>query len=1590
MANLLNTTISGSLNIGDGSADTRLIIKRLDSTVADDIQFYNGTTRVGEIGTQDTTWLRINQNTVKNIYTPRYIRADGGFFVDGTAKGINGSGNFIGGTITNASDANVSNWDTAYGWGNHASAGYLTGVTNISGYSGALLREDNRTISPSELTAGQMKFGFTSYGNNNSSPYADFIHFRSYTDSSGGADNLVMFKKSGIGMRIWQQTFGSSTAYSSYVDVLTSAGGTLTGNLQLTDPTTAGTSSKIQFGTSTSWNNNIGIESYWMVFGCNQNEGFKFEDSTGNMLLQLNGGNSSSGNGQLSATFAGDITFGDSHFIGDDASDNLLIQSSANENIIINSLDDLLFRTSGTTQLQINSTTATFSGNVNLGNNNITNVNSLGFDDGISLFGGGAANYLHFKSNNTGAGGIEFFDGEDVRQGYLYYDGDNNTPSFGLLDASGTWAVRIVKDGLVELRYDNAIKLQTTSTGIDILDGNIAVDSSKGFNNSGSWTRNQTPYGYIEFGPANASWAHIYTDRANFYFNKNLYVNNNLVWNAGNFTPSAYLPLAGGTMTGGLTGTTASFSGKVDFQGDAAIEGGTGYGVFKGYSTNANHFIAVRGVVANQNSLSITGGHQTTFVEHANGAAEGWYFKSNTTGSYREIARIDGLNNMYLGGNTVWNAGNDGSGSGLDADLLDGVHKPTNFSATSQTYTTIATGQWDLPTGSSMFSKSDSVGGPGQIGYWYVTGRRNISGGYGGIYSSYSSGNHWFGYNGSGTSNPTWDKIWTDKTFTPGDYLPLAGGVMSGNIERSAHNSGFLVGGYNNVGNNSASTNPIFTIGTNYLPAATTLGSMYGIGYSHPNASFISLTGANGWGMYVAAGGTARVWLDGGSGNISHAGSLYTAGSGNFVGTVSAPVFSGNITSSGDGQSNYPFRLGADYNSYMMTVASNTWGLFWAGSNGARYGTNGNGGPGNIWSNSTNPNEFAFVGSDSTAWTVHGSTGNTWQKGDLYVGGGDIVLSGTGRIQGIDTVSASTDAANKSYVDFTDRSYITDSRGSVRAPSYYDDRYAQWDFQNVSDTGVGGDGWHALLTVSKWSSFDASHRQEQLIFSGEHLWRRTASSDSAWGTSKKILDSSNYSSYALPLSGGTMSGAISFGTSNANINMSRGGFITFYEDSNSNHSIGSRNNTGAEADDIRINSYGAVYVNLDSNSNNTSGADFVIGRHGGGTSTISDLFKVDGENGNITTSGVSAGGGTISGGNIVFSGTVGGNASQSRDKLRVWNGYHYSIGMMNAYTFGSLGNDYAMSFQMNDSSSRGFWWGDVGHSNAQGAMSLTTDGRLYVAKNITVGQGEAYTTDAIQSSFLNVYGDSATIPAATVYQSNVNGDGLFVNMDSNASVDYVLRLQADGGSEDVLYARANGQIGIGTESPNGRLNIIKPGLGGFEFHPENSTDTNLLMHFDRLANADMNIQTRAATHQFLIGPTEKMRLDASGHLIVYSLGSSTVAASDVRYHTGSKEIFYQTSSKRYKTDIINLESSLDKINALRPVRYKNIDTQEVSCGLIAEETVKIIPEVVFTKEIEGFSEPQVEGINYSDIVPFLIKSIQELKAEIELLKSNQN
>jgi len=128
----------------------------------------------------------------------------------------------------------------------------------------------------------------------------------------------------------------------------------------------------------------------------------------------------------------------------------------------------------------------------------------------------------------------------------------------------------------------------------------------------------------------------------------------------------------------------------------------------------------------------------------------------------------------------------DGSGSGLDADLLDGKQPPTNWAATAQTYTTIASGGWDLPTGSSVFSKADSSGGPNDDGYWFVTGHRDTGGGFSGIYTPHNDGNFYVGFS-STDSNPTWYTVWTSGSDGSGSGLDadLLDGVQGSSYLRS-------------------------------------------------------------------------------------------------------------------------------------------------------------------------------------------------------------------------------------------------------------------------------------------------------------------------------------------------------------------------------------------------------------------------------------------------------------------------------------------------------------------------------------------------------------------------------------------------------------------------------------------------------------------------------------------------------------------------------------------------------------------------------------------------------------------------------------
>ena len=85
---------------------------------------------------------------------------------------------------------------------------------------------------------------------------------------------------------------------------------------------------------------------------------------------------------------------------------------------------------------------------------------------------------------------------------------------------------------------------------------------------------------------------------------------------------------------------------------------------------------------------------------------------------------------------------------------------------------------------------------------------------------------------------------------------------------------------------------------------------MYGIGYSHGNATYNGINSVlGGWGMYVAADGDARIGLDGSNGNINITGSI-TVSKNNAAGGGIILADDGDIVDLNDGYCSMRFSSG--------------------------------------------------------------------------------------------------------------------------------------------------------------------------------------------------------------------------------------------------------------------------------------------------------------------------------------------------------------------------------------------------------------------------------------------------------------------------------------------------------------------------------------------------------------------------------------------------------------------------------------------------------------------------------------------------------
>lgn len=181
--------------------------------------------------------------------------------------------------------------------------------------------------------------------------------------------------------------------------------------------------------------------------------------------------------------------------------------------------------------------------------------------------------------------------------------------------------------------------------------------------------------------------------------------------------------------------------------------------------------------------------------------------------------------------------------------------------------------------------------------------------------------------------------------------------------------------------------------------------------------------------------------------------------------------------------------------------------------------------------------------------------------------------------------------------------------------------------------------------------------------------------------------------------------------------------------------------------------------------------------------------------------------------------------------------------------------------------------------------------------------------------------------------------------------------------EDLGRFQASGVNSSGAQAAgSAQINFVQDGAAGADFVP---------------AKITFNTGTAAA------GATSLPRFEIASDGGIYTfdlLGGAIGANPQVWYDTTTKELAYDTSAFKYKENIRDLTDTAWIYN-LRPVVFdEKKGNRKNMAGLIAEEVEKVNPEMVFYKD------GKVEGVAYNQLIPYLLKEVQKLRREVDMLK----
>jgi hypothetical protein len=260
--------------------------------------------------------------------------------------------------------------------------------------------------------------------------------------------------------------------------------------------------------------------------------------------------------------------------------------------------------------------------------------------------------------------------------------------------------------------------------------------------------------------------------------------------------------------------------------------------------------------------------------------------------------------------------------------------------------------------------------------------------------------------------------------------------------------------------------------------------------------------------------------------------------------------------------------------------------------------------------------------------------------------------------------------------------------------------------------------------------------------------------------------------------------------------------------------------------------------------------------------------------------------------------------------------------------------------------------GNVGiGTSTPGTKFDVSNGTMQASQTATSGTSTVYATNSGNNSVGfwkqgSTAGSYGVIAAENGAVFNSSGDLCIVNDASSKNIIFA----NNGAALERMRIDSSGNLLVGTTSATSKI-TLKQGAdsaaGGMAFVRGDSTN-----YFSLLTGSDNN----------------------------FYFGYNGTSKANINSSTGA---YSALSDARLKVNVTDSAKGLSVVTALRPVEYqvKDDSTGANQIGLIAQEVLEILPEVVSVPAADDY----FYGMNYSGVVPVLVKAIQEQQAIITAL-----